>query len=256
MLEAKSYALYKSLFKLDKKRNFNKNNSNNAINNNIFQSYSISNSNNNNINSKNKNKNLPLLKTRKNLLSNLKRSRSYKHSIDYKFYKSLKNGSLTPNNNDDKKNIRFPQVDNSCFNFCINEEDESVKRVKKINAGNKKHKILSELAYKKEIKKRKKNKKFFNDMKLARINFQLAKKKDIEDKKITNEINYKKRILKIKKTNFEHPKTYKDIYHDNYGEIFSNKKFIDKEKKFILKKEKLMKRFHEIMNKINSETQN
>ena len=84
-------------------------------------------------------------------------------------------------------------------------------------------------------------------MKLARINFQLAKKKDIEDKKITNEINYKKRILKIKKTNFEHPKTYKDIYHDNYGEIFSNKKFIDKEKKFILKKEKLMKRFHEIM---------
>ena len=245
MYAIKSYVLYKPYFIVEQKSRTFKNNSTNFSNTNIFQSYSNSNPNNN--------KHFPLLKVGKNFMPNLKRSKSYKQSIDYKFYKSLKNDSLGLINK--KYDTIFPEVEKSCFNFCKNEEDEMLKRIKRINDGNRKHKILCDIAFKKEIKKKKKNKKFLSEMKLARINFKISKKKVLENQKITNELNNKQKIIKIKNKNLEHPKTTKDIYYDKYRQIFSNK-FINNEKKYVIKKEKLMKRFHEIMDKINSKSPN
>ena len=131
MYAIKSYVLYKPYFIVEQKSRTFKNNSTNFSNTNIFQSYSISNLNNN--------KHFPLLKVGKNFMPNLKRSKSYKQSIDYKFYKSLKNDSLGLINK--KYDTIFPEVEKSCFNFCKNEEDEMLKRIKRINDGNRKHKI-------------------------------------------------------------------------------------------------------------------
>lgn len=247
MIRQKSYTLYN---RFPRKLFFIKNNQNsdtgsiikpNSITNNII------------IN------NFPEIKTNFNY-NTLKRSNSTKYSVDYKFYKLLRRSSLTPN----KKRVFLYEniIDKSPFNFCLNDkEDEIIKRLKIINKGNIKHQILCDIASKKEIEKRKKAKKFFQEMKLKKINVKLMKKRDIEEQKKINILNNlehkrKKRIKKFRNISFEHPKTTKNISHSNRFSIISFSSLIDNERKLVIKKDKLMHRFHEIMNKINSKNDN
>jgi len=246
MIRQKSYTLYNNFNHFPRKFFFIKNNQNsdtgsiikpNSITNNII------------IN------NFPEIKTNFNN-NTMKRTKSTKYSVDYKFYKLLRRSSLTPNR---KRVFLYDNsIDKSPFNFCLKDkEDEIIKRLKIINKGNKKHQILCDIANKKEIEKRKKAKEFFKEMKLTKINFKLMKKRDIEEQKKINILNNlkqkrKKKIKKFKNISFEHPKTTKNISNSNKFSIISFSSLIDNERKLVIKKDKLMHRFHEIMNKLKS----
>ena len=253
MLSQKSYTLYNSFLTRPYKIRLKPNKTFFFDRSNLFQSNSNSNS---------INYNFPAIKIPNNNKPHLKRAKSFKKSIDYKFYKLLKKGPITPKQK--KGAFYYPEIiDKSPFSFNLqDEEDETLKRIKKINKGNKKHRILSNIAYKKEIQKRKNTKKFLNEMKLTKINIRLLKKKVIEEKKIMNEFNsmnftHTKKIIKLKNIVFDSPKTTKNIYDINPGgEILSFNKLFDNERKLIIKKGRLMHRFHEIMNKINSKNDN
>ena len=253
MFRQKSYSLYKSFFKNPPKIRINQNRTYLIENRScIFQSSSSS-----------SNQNFPSIKSifNKNPNHSLKRSKSFKQSVDYKFYKLLKKSPLTPKHGRNKFFNYREIIDKSPFNFDFKGEDEIIKRIKKINKGNKKHKILSELANKKQIEKRKKTKKFLNEMKLTKINIRLVKKKVLEEKKIMiNEFNnlqqkHKKKIIRLKNISFEHPQTNKNLYHNNSGTIISLNKLFDKERKMVIKKDKLMHRFHEIMSKLKAQSE-
>ena len=198
-----------------------------------------------------------------NLKPNSKRAKSFKQSVDYKFYKLIKKSPLTTKNSKRRKNFYYPEiVSKSPFNFDFKTDDEMLKRIKLINKGNKKHKILSAIASKREIEKRKKALKFLHEMKLRKINIRLIKKKVIEEKKImVSEFNNsqrknKKNIFRLKKISFEHPQTTKNLYRNNSESVFSFNKLINNERKMVFKKDKLMHRFHEIMHKLNSQSEN
>ena len=246
MFSQKSYTLYNSFYNNLSKIRLNQNRSFLFERSNIFQLSTNTNSVNNNF---------PFIKSNINPNPNLKRSKSFKKNLDYKFFKLLKKGSLTPNNQ--KRKFNYPEIiDKCCFNFNLKDEDETIKRIKEINKGNKKHKILSDIALKKEIIKRKKAKQFFNEMKLTKINIRLVKKKVIEEKKIINEfhnmqLKRTKKILKLKRISFDHPRTTKNVSNNSCSTLSLNN-LLDKERKLVIKKGRLMHRFHEIMNKIKT----
>ena len=254
MFLKKSYTLYNSFFKRSSKMGLINPNRTFIIDN---KNYINSNTNlNSYLNSSLTSKNFPFIKSYFN--SGIKRSKSFKENVDYKFYKILKKYPLTPKNN--KKKIFFCPgiVSKSPFNFEFKDQDEMIKRIKRINKGNKKHKILCDIAHKKEIEKRKKARKFLDEMRLNKINIRLVKRKIVEEKKVMNELNnsHKKKIFRLKNMSFEYPHTTKNLYNSNSGTIISFRKLFDKERKLVIKKDKLMHRFHEIMNKINSQTKN
>ena len=186
-------------------------------------------------------------------LNNMKRVNSYKSfkktSLDYKFYKLLKKNRSVQKNS----NFFFPNIiDKSPFNFNLKDEEaEIIKKIKNINKGNKKHRILSELAFKKETQKRKNIKEFMNEMKLYRINIKLVKKQNIEEKKKKKEIlNLQiKKMKKLTHTSFDSMDKGAKSAKNKYKILTINNLF-DKERKLIFKRDKLMHRFHEIMNKL------
>ena len=186
-------------------------------------------------------------------LNNMKRVNSDKSfkktSLDYKFYKLLKKNRSVQKNS----NFFFPNIiDKSPFNFNLKDEEaEIIKKIKNINKGNKKHRILSELAFKKETQKRKNIKEFMNEMKLYRINIKLVKKQNIEEKKKKKEIlNLQiKKMKKLTHTSFDSMDKGSKSAKNKYKILTINNLF-DKERKLIFKRDKLMHRFHEIMNKL------
>jgi len=254
MFLKKSYTLYNSFLNKSSKLGILNPNRTFLMDN---RNYINSNTNlNSNLNSSLTSKNFPYIKSYFN--PGLKRSKSFKGTVDYKFYKLLKKYPLTPKNTK-KKNFFYPEImSKSPFNFEFKDQDEMISRIKRINIGIKKHKILCDIAHKKVIEKRKKAKKFLNEMKLNKINIRLVKRKVIEEKKVINEFNNfrKKKIFRLKNMSFEHPHTTKNLFPNKSGNIISFAELFDKERKLVIKKGKLMYRFHEIMDKINSQTKN
>ena len=195
--------------------------------------------------------NFPFIQKQNSFLS-CKRTKSSKNSLFYKFYKSLKKISSTP-----KAKYSFYHrdvIDKSAFNFNLkNEDDDILERMKKINKGNKKHKHLYNIAYKKELDKRKTAQNFFKEMKITKMNIRLVKKQKIEEQKIINErnlLNNKKRIRKIRNISFESPMGIKNMCKTNKVSLMPLNKLFENERKLVIKKDQLMHRFHEIMNKI------
>lgn len=202
-------------------------------------------------------------KSSESLSPKFKRIRSYKsfnkNSLDYKFYKLLKKSPKPKKNS----NFFLPEIiDKSPFNFNLKDEEaEIIKKIKRINKGNKKHRLLSEMAFKKETEKRKNVKNFLNEMKLNRINIKLVEKQNLEEKKkkLTQMLNLqmkkKKKIKKITSISFDSIyKGSKSTTNKNSFVTINN--LFDNERKLVLRRDKLMHRFHEIMNKLNSNTQN
>lgn len=252
MFHKKSYTLYGSFYTKPKKMMLPHNRTF------FFDRSSLYKSNSNTTSS---NINFPFIKKSNNYIHNVKRTKSFKKTVDYKFYKLLQKTPLTPKNRN--FNFYYPEIiDKSPFNCNLkDEQDETLKRIKKINKANKKHKILCDLAYKKEIKKRKEAKKFFKDMKLTKINIKLVKKKEIEEQKLINgfknlRLHRIKKMHKLQYNSFEHPKTTAKNIFDLNGTALSINNLFEKERKLVLRKDKLMHRFHEIMNKIYSKNEN
>ena len=189
----------------------------------------------------------PRIKSRNNINNKVKRSNS-SINLDYKFYKILKKNPLKPKH----KRNSLNKYTTGTFPFYFgtqDRDDEVLKKLNIIDRGNKKHEMLTYMASRREIEKRKNAKKFKKEMKIAKINLKLINQKNIEEKKIKNELINLSRN-KLRKTR----RYYTNIMDKkNNDSNISINSIIHNERKYVMKKGKLMHRFYEIMNNLKKE---
>ena len=189
----------------------------------------------------------PRIKSRNNINNKVKRSNS-SINLDYKFYKILKKNPLKPKH----KRNSLNKYTTGTFPFYFgtqSRDDEVLKKINIIDRGNKKHEMLTYMASRREIEKIKNAKKFKKEMKIAKINLKLINQKNIEEKKIKNELINLSRN-KLRKTR----RYYTNIMDKkNNDSNISINSIIHNERKYVMKKGKLMHRFYEIMNNLKKE---
>ena len=189
----------------------------------------------------------PRIKSRNNINNKVKRSNS-SINLDYKFYKILKKNPLKPKH----KHNSLNKYTTGTFPFYFGtqgRDDEVLKKINIIDRGNKKHEMLTYMASRREIEKIKNAKKFKKEMKIAKINLKLINQKNIEEKKIKNELINLSRN-KLRKTR----RYYTNIMDKkNNDSNISINSIIHNERKYVMKKGKLMHRFYEIMNNLKKE---
>ena len=189
----------------------------------------------------------PRIKSRNNINNKLKRSNS-SINLDYKFYKILKKNPVKPRH---KRNSLYKYT-TGIFPFYFgtqDRDDEVLKKLNIIDRGNKKHEMLTYMASRREIEKRKNANKFKKEMKIAKINLKLINQKNMEEKKIKNELINLSRN-KLRKTR----RCYTNLLDKkNSNSTISINSIIHNERKYVMKKGKLMHRFYEIMNNLKKE---
>ena len=189
----------------------------------------------------------PRIKSRNNINNKLKRSNS-SINLDYKFYKILKKNPVKLRH---KRNSLYKYTTGT-FPFYFgtqDRDDEVLKKLNIIDRGNKKHEMLTYMASRREIEKRKNSKKFKKEMKIAKINLKLINQKNMEEKKIKNELINLSRN-KLRKTR----RCYTNLLDKkNSNSTISINSIIHNERKYVMKKGKLMHRFYEIMNNLKKE---